>query len=522
MSTQPATKDIMNHILFVILKRKIMLILVAAGTFISILFFTYLMTPTWQATTKILIERNSTQDLGIFKSVNKPVGSAIVAGKDAINMLIVLIGENMGYQIVNEFGLDKRLRKKRFEPRNLREKTKNRVVDIFMSPRYLLQILGLLSQGEKNWVDSAVENLISDQQDIDLESESNVINITIFGETRDLAVNIANRMVEILKEKTSGFSREAAAESYSFVQNQLSVAEINLENAEDDVAKFKINNSIVLLNEEKLLKMGRIDALEAELDNTAKDIEETLSRLAQVSQEMGKLEEKVILSSVITRNPLITNLENKLEDLEIKLASIKLYKTNNHPEVKMLTAEIIRIRTTLLETVKSITNKETESVNPLYQALLTRSINLKIDDIALNAREKAINKALINLNEDIKSIPRREFELAKLEEILKVNSMVYQSLNTKLGELSVVMESSISEYSIRVLDRAYLSPSADTSWPKWILSIIAALLFGAIFGFGSIFTIEFFNDSVRSTKEIDMLLEAPCLGSFPDLTRLRS
>ncbi|MBE9531533.1 MAG: hypothetical protein IME98_01870 [Proteobacteria bacterium] len=499
-----------------------MLLLIGIGTVLSIIFFTYLMTPSWEATTKILIERNSTQDLGIFKSVNKPVGNAVVVGNDALNMMILLTGENMAYQIVDEFGLDKRLRKKRFEPRNFREKTKNRIVDFFMIPKYMLQKIGLLSKGEKNWTDAAAENLIEEQQDIDIESESNVISITILGETRDLAVNIANRMVELLKERSSSFSREAARETYAFVQNQMSVAERNLKEAEDDVARYKINNSIVTLEEEKSLKMARIDSLEAELDDTSKEIEETTSRLAQVNQEMEKVDERVILSAIIARNPLVTSLEGKLEDLEIELASMMLYKTENHPEVKMLTAEIVRIRLTLLETVKDITNRKTESINPLYQSLLTRSINLKIDDIALNAREKAINKALVNINYDIQSIPKREFELARREEILKVNSLVYQALNTKLGELNVEMRSVISEYGVRVLDRAYLSPSAESTWPKWMLSILAAMLFSFIFGFGSIFTLEFFNDSIKSAKDVDTLLDAPCIGVLPDLTMLRS
>jgi uncharacterized protein involved in exopolysaccharide biosynthesis len=329
-------------------------------------------------------------------------------------------------------------------------------------------------------------------------------------------------MVELLKIRTSSFSREAAEEAYAFVQNQMAVAEKNLTEAQEDVARYKINNSIIILEEEKKFKVARIDALEAELDNTAKEIEETTSRLAQVTQEMGKLDERIILSSIISRNPLITNLESKLEDMEIALASMMLYKTQNHPEVKMLTAEITRVRTTLLETVRSITNRETESVNPLYQNLLTRSINLKIDDIALNAREKAINKALVNLNDDIKSIPQREFELARREEMLNVNSLVYQALNTKLGELKVEMKSVNSEYGIRVLDRAYLSPDAKKIKPNWPLSIIASIMFAFIFGFTSIFTIEFFNDSIRSTKEIDSLLGAPCLGVLPDLTGLRS
>jgi uncharacterized protein involved in exopolysaccharide biosynthesis len=521
MSSLPRAKDITNYILFVILKRRLMLAVAGVATAVSILFITSLTTPSWEATTKVLIERNSTHDLGIFNNIHKPAGSAAAPDKDALNMMILMSGENMAYQIVNEFGLDKRLRMKRLKPRNFRQWSKNRLVDLAMIPKYLLQSLGIVSRNEKNWADAAAENFINNQQDIGIESESNVISITIRADTRELAVNIGNRMVELLKERTSGFSREAAAESYAFVKSQIAVAEKNLIETQEDVARYRNNNAIIKIEEEKVLKIARIDAMEAELDDTAKRIEETTFRLAQVTQEMGKLDEKIILSSIIARNPLVTRLESKLEDLEIELASKLPYLSEMDPEIKIPMAKIDRIRSTLLETVESITESRTESINPLYQSLLTRSINLKIDDIALNAREKAINKALINLNKDIKSIPQREFELARLEEILKVNSHVYKTLNTKLGELKVEMKSIVSEYGIRALDRAYLSRNARMASPNWIVSILAAIFCGVIFGLGWVFTVEFFNDSIKSAIKINTLMNAPCLGVFPDLTKLQ-
>ena len=51
------------------------------------------------------------------------------------------------------------------------------------------------------------------------------------------------------------------------------------------------------------------------------------------------MKRRIVLSSIIARNPLVIELESKLEALEIEIASKLIYKTNQHPEIEMLTAK---------------------------------------------------------------------------------------------------------------------------------------------------------------------------------------
>lgn len=511
----PKTKDITNYALFVLIKRGRMLAITGIGVFITVLLLGSLATPTWKATTKVLVERNPVGNFDIFSAGNNSTQITSVSGNDVLNMKILLSGESIARQIVSEFKLDDKLRENRLAPESFKKKIRNLLVNIVTSPGRII------SGSETNWTDLAVEKLINEQQVIKVESDSNVISIEIRAEKSEIAVNIANRMVELLKERSSNFSKDAAIESYPLIQRELIRAQRKLQDAKENVANYKINNSIVIIEKEKIFKMARIDAMEAELDATARDIEETTSRLAQVTQEMGKLDKKIILSSIIARNPLVIELESTLENLEIEFASALILKTSNHPKMEMLRARINRVHSTLIETVERITKSRTESVNPLYQNLLTKSVYLKIDDIALNAREKAINKGLIALNEDIRSIPDREFELEQYKETLKAERLIYRALSTKLGELSLKKNSFGNDYAISVLDRAYLSANAKMESPYWIPGFPAAIILGVFFGLGLIFVVEFFNDSIKSAVKVNSLINVPCLGVLPDLTKLK-
>ncbi len=92
MQTQSSKSDTMRYVVFVILKRKGLLCLTGLVTFFSIIFFSYLINPTWEGLSQIVVERNSKQQLSIFKDVNQPVHEGGGESATALNLLPVLSG----------------------------------------------------------------------------------------------------------------------------------------------------------------------------------------------------------------------------------------------------------------------------------------------------------------------------------------------------------------------------------------------------------------------------------------------
>lgn len=519
MQKQFSKTELINYVLFVILKRKGLLFFVGVLTFLCIIFATYLITPTWEATAIVLVERSSKQNLSIFKDVNSPVGTTQSEGTDASAILPILTGENMAYQISEEFALDTRLKDKRFNPKKLRDKIKNLMVDVMLSPITFLQAVGILEKGEKNWLDAAAEDFIEEWQSIEVEEGASVVDITIYGETPKLAMDIANRMVEVLKDTTQSFTRGGATSSYGFVGKKVKAAEKRLRKAEEALARFKEENNIIMIEEEKKLKINRLNELESELLATAKQRKEVEARLSETNTELRHQPEKIPVSTIIAQNPVLTELDKMLQSNEIKLAALLTEKKENHPETRKLKEEIARNVEALKSITQTIVQSQVESPNPIYQGLLSRAIDLRTEGFSLKARELSIKKAIKDFNAELKTLPGKELKLAKLQEDVTVNSSTYQAVRTRLEELTIEKESMINEYNIRVLDRAYVSETEDYDWPMWILSILAGIILGIIFGFGSIFFIEYWNDAFITHLDVEKTLSLPYLGSVPDFEK---
>ena len=74
-------------------------------------------------------------------------------------------------------------------------------------------------------------------------------------------------------------------------------------------------------------------------------------------------------------------------------------------------------------------------------------------------------------------------------------------------------KSTINEIAIRVIDRAYVSPMAEPSWPKLTIAIVVG--FGAAFVFALVmpFVFEFWTDSLRAW-EVEQILEKTVTGEI--------
>ncbi len=145
----------------------------------------------------------------------------------------------------------------------------------------MLQKLGILQGAEKNWVDEAAEDFMEDWVDVEVEEGISVIYVTVYGENQQLAMNISNRMVELLSERTQSFSKHGATSSYGYVEKQLADAEAKLREAETALVAFKKKNDIILMDEAKKAQFAKLDRFRSELVSTLKEQKEIAARLSE-------------------------------------------------------------------------------------------------------------------------------------------------------------------------------------------------------------------------------------------------
>jgi uncharacterized protein involved in exopolysaccharide biosynthesis len=480
METPTPQIEYLQYAWLVMRKRKRMMLCIGLAAFALVQFFGYLVTPIWEGTTLLLVERTSKQNVSVFRDVDMPVPGA--TGNPAAELIPLLTGWNMAYDVVREFKLDDRTREKRFHPATMRDVIKRAMVDALYSPLYLIR-----GWQEPNWTDKAAEDFIEDWIDIKEEEENaSVINITVNGETPQMAADVANGMATFLEQRTEKFSRAKAAQSYPLVSRQVAEAEANLKRSEEALIRFQEASGVYGPDDSRRLLVEKLDQLRTALESTRRRQGELASSMA-ANQATNQF-----LQANIDLNPVIGQIQGALVTLNARRSALLLEKTPDHPEVKVVDAEIEKNQRQLAEA-------------------------LAVESSMLNVRSGELGKSIEDVQSQIFSMPKKETELARLQQLVAINRAVFETAKSRLEQVAMDQQSTNNEYTIRVLDRAYIPAGRGQDWPIWPLNILAGILLGLVFGVGGAFALEYWNRPILAAREVEQVLGLRFLGRFPEL-----
>ncbi len=412
---------------YAIFRRKRLIGSIFLLTLFLVIFGTFLITPTWQATTLILVEANPKRQLSAFPRATSPAPPTPPVVQ-AQNLVLLLTGKNMAYEMVKTFNLDQFIRKKVTEPEALRDKIKMAIVNILRSPITVLQKMGLLGVAEIEWVDRAAEDFTS-WIDVSVASGTQVIDLTVNGETPELAMNIANAMEKRLREKTFMFSTREANQVYALYQKEVLKTDEKLKAAEEELRKYKEDNKLIALAEETSIKISMLENLK-----------------------------KTYLDAQSER--------------EVKLASLLNEKTQSHPDVIALKTEIGQLK-----------NK--------------------------------LKKETTRLEKELLLIPKQQMQLARLTQEANRYQELKLALQAKGEELRILSQSSVGEISLKVIDKAYISPNQDKDWPSWAINMLIGLFLSFVLSLGSAFFVEYWRDPLRGRYKVERSTGVSVLGAIP-------
>jgi len=174
-----------------------------------------------------------------------------------------------------------------------------------------------------------------------------------------------------------------------------------------------------------------------------------------------------------------------------KRSALLLERTAAHPEVEVIDTEIAR------------------NQQQLKDALAAESSTLRL-------RETELQRNISDLESSARGIPGKEMELARLQQVAAINRTVFETLRSRLEQLAMDKQSMSNEYTIRVLDRAYVPAGRDQDWPLWWLNIVAGLFLAVAFGIGGAFVLEYWNRPVLAARDVEQA-GLRFLGRFPEL-----
>jgi polysaccharide biosynthesis transport protein len=342
--------------------------------------------------------------------------------------------------------------------------------------------------------------------------------------------------------------------------------EINFQHTNPELAALVVNGVgevFTKVNQEKRTGANKKTTgfLEERIANLQSEIKRDEIKLQELQRSKGIIktegEQTLVIDTLTVLNKQLLDAENKRKDAEAKFFAVKdsPERINAFVEDKMsryITERENNIRNLTNETTKKIAELESERAKLLVEQLETapevREYNEKI-----NALRATIQKAQEENRKDLESYRRRiaQEELTNLrtnyekekaaEDKIRASfneqynqaqgqnqaaidmRLLQQNIETNRGFLENLLKNQSTndiqaqgtDNNISVVDWAI--PPTNPISPRRLTTVLAALFLSTLFGAGLALFLEYLDDTIKTTEEVENYLQLPALAAIPTI-----
>jgi polysaccharide biosynthesis transport protein len=237
-----------------------------------------------------------------------------------------------------------------------------------------------------------------------------------------------------------------------------------------------------------------------------------VERLAGLNRQLLEVENERELAEAAYRaalrpgvaNALAEGSVNQINELEQKLAALRQQRaqllvenTESWPEVKTIDTQIKALEKEIQDTRERSSTTLTTNLKTRYEQALAREQTLRAAFNEQRAETVTQNEASIN------------YRLIQQE--LETNKALLDGLMQRSKENDVVQAGTPN--NIYVIDYA-VAPDAPVA-PRRLRGIALAFALSLVFGIGLAFFLEYMDDTIRSTEDVEKMMRLPTLTVIP-------
>lgn len=308
-----SSERILENVVYVLFRRKWMIIISFLLVFCSMIFFIWLITPTYKAMDRVIIHHNYKQQLGLFNDLATP-GIMNPRINWAVNLSEIAKSTSIAEEIVKRFGLDKRLQQKIEAPESPRDKIKALIGGMIEWPAVQLEKWGLVERKPKDFFAEAVEKFLEDAEDIELVEDTEILEISVYEESPELSNQIVEALTNLLTEKALQLDRENAKKAYQYASQQLETTEKSYVRSRERLEEFKLRLQVTSFDDEKRLKLDHLATIRVDLSRVLTDLAGMTAELEEIHNRLKQA--KISYSEY-------QDLINRFPEIELSAAALE-------------------------------------------------------------------------------------------------------------------------------------------------------------------------------------------------------
>lgn len=317
------------------------------------------------------------------------------------------------------------------------------------------------------------------------DKKSDIIQCTIIGEEPNKESEFLNELINVYTTGKMDFQNESQRRSLDFINSQLAGISDSLNITGNKFTEFRSKNSVINLGAEGELVMNNLKEIETEGAKSQMQLD-YFQDLLKYLNSAKDLKQLVSPSVVGIQDASLNALVLKLGELYNRRQVISFSAKENNPTVVMIDKELNQTRNQLIENLRNLIDNAKRNIA---------------------SQKQRQDKISVELNR----LPQKEQQMVNIQRQFNLTNEIYTFLLQKRAETNIALASSIPD--IQIIDEARPQTARTVGFSNKMI-----LMFGFLVGIGLpvayIFLINYFDDKIRTQKDLENNTNIPILGNI--------
>lgn len=351
--------------------------------------------------------------------------------------------------------------------------------------------------------------------------DSDLYEIKAYSTDPEKAAAIANKVTEEFLQLFTRLNKSDLAGSRTVLESEIDRVRGEWNEAEQERMDFRVKTLSIDLDKQKTDLISEMTSLKDQLNSLDLTLESDKAAIASIEASMKKETNEKSPGNNIEYLTDVTTYKKKLYDLELGLAEQLTQFTEAHPAVGTLKTEIEYTKNAIKSTLaKSMTAQDIVHTS-YFDTLVQKYGDAIINITTVAAKKKALTLQMKRLEDDQRNVIAKEHQYSK---IAQKTDNLKNVLTTLLQQLEYTkIADSIKAANAAVVERAEVPLQAYLSnykyFPNRKLILFVSLFLGTLFGLAVVFFLDYIDDSFKTKKEVEEVLNVPVLVSVPEKTK---
>ncbi len=367
------------------------------------------------------------------------------------------------------------------------------------------------------YVDALKKNISIDpvRETRTTNKDTRLIDVSYRNNDPDLAAYVVNGIGEVFTKFNQEKRIGTNSKTNDFLQER--IATLQSEIKESEIKFFNLNKEVgrITTEGEQTLAQTSLSILNKQLldaENNRKNAQAEYEQIGKSPESLNAKVEETIARYTSEQENAIRNLRNatqvKIADLQAGRSRMLLEYKESSDEIKEYDRQIETLQNEITKAVEKneidLANFRKRAANDLLNNLKTKYLQAKSTEDSLRisfdkqlAEATGQNQSAVTLNLLRQDIDTKKGFLKELLDKQRSNDVVAAGTGNNV---------SIAEIAL---------PQNQPVAPRRLTSVLAAMLLSTLFGMGLALFLEYLDDTIRTTEEVENYLQLPALAAIP-------